>query len=147
MRGSPRREALEAAEQADRGLRDASVAVSGRPEEDNEGHRQGLYYPWDQDNLGVAGPLDRVSCNDLQMLSITAVEVQSKLETTHAKRITQSFGHVNHSLGAHRPSGSPNTPSSLLRALKLWHFLPALLHSQERRMSRTARFQFAERGT
>ena len=43
-----RPEALEAAVQADPGIRDAAVALTGRPEEGNEGHRQGLYYPWDQ---------------------------------------------------------------------------------------------------
>ena len=61
-----RREALEAAIQADPGLRDAAVALTGRPEEDDQGHRQELYYPWDQDSLGVADPLDRVSLTDLQ---------------------------------------------------------------------------------
>ena len=53
-----RREALEAAVQADPGLRDAAVALTGRPEEDDEGHRQGLYYALDQDSLGVSYPLE-----------------------------------------------------------------------------------------
>ena len=69
-----RREALEAAIQADPGLRDAAVALKGRPEEDDEGHLQGLYYPWDQNILGVADPLDRVSLTDLQMRFITVVK-------------------------------------------------------------------------
>ena len=47
-----RREALEAAVQADPGLRDAAVALTGRPREDNERHRQGFYCPWDQDSFG-----------------------------------------------------------------------------------------------
>ena len=125
-----RREALEAAAQADPGLRDAALALTGRPEDDDEGHRQGLYYPWDQDSLGVADPLDRVSCTDLQMRFITVVKVKPNLATTHARLITQSLGLVNHALGAHRPSGSPNTPNYLFRELKLWYILPALLHSQ-----------------
>ena len=37
------------------------------PDEDDEGHRQWLYYPWDQGSLGEAKPLDRVPLNDLQM--------------------------------------------------------------------------------
>ena len=141
-----RREALEAAAQADPGLRDAALALTGRPEDDDEGHRQGLYYPWDQDSLGVADPLDRVSCTDLQMRFITVVKVKPNLATTHARLITQSLGLVNHALGAHRPSGSPNTPNYLFRELKLWYILPALLHSQGGRLSLTERFQSAERG-
>ena len=61
-----RREVLEAVAQVDPGLLNAAVALTARPEEDDEGHRQGLYYPWDQDSLGVADPLDRVSLTDLQ---------------------------------------------------------------------------------
>ena len=95
-----RREGLEAAVQADPGLRDAAVALTGRPEEDNEGHRQGLYYTWDQDSLGVADPLDRVSLTALQMRFITVVKAQPNLVTTHAKLTTHSLGLVNHALGA-----------------------------------------------
>ena len=124
-----RREALEAAIQADPGLRDAAVALTGRPEEDDQGHRQELYYPWDQDSLGVADPLDRVSLTDIEMRFITVVRVQPKLANTQAKIITHSFGLFNHILGAHRPIGSPNTPNSLLRALKLWYIFPPLRYS------------------
>ena len=81
---------------------------------------------------------------DLQIRFITVFKVRPA--TTHATLTTYSFGLVNHALGAHRSNGSPNTPNSLLRALKLWHFLPSLLHSQDGRMSRTARFKSAERG-
>ena len=139
------REALEAAVQADPGLRDAAVVLTGRPEEDGEG-RQGLYSPWDQDNLGVADPLDRVSVTDLQIWFISVVKVKSNMSITHAKLITLLLGLVNHTLGVHRPSGSTNTLNSLLRALKLWYILPALLHSQDGRMIRTERFKSAERG-
>ena len=70
-----RREALDSAVQADPGLRDAAAALRERPEEDDEGHRQGLYYPWDKYSLGVADPLDRVSLNNLQMRFIVVVNV------------------------------------------------------------------------
>ena len=108
--------------QASPGLRDAPVALRGRPEEDDEGHRQG-FYPWDQERLGLVDPLDRVSLNDLEIPFITAVGVQPKLATAHAKCITHSLCLVNHALGAHRPSGSPNTPNPLFLALKLWYTL------------------------
>ena len=68
-----RREALEAAVQTDPGLRDAAVALTGRPEKDDERHRQELFYPSDQDSLGVADPLDRVTLTDLQMRFITCL--------------------------------------------------------------------------
>ena len=81
-----RREALETAVQGDPGLRDAAVALSSRPEEDDEGHLQGLYYPWDQDSLGVADPLDRASLTDLQMRFITVVKVKPNLESGNFSR-------------------------------------------------------------
>lgn len=40
-----RREALDAAVQADPGLRDAAAALRGRSEAGDEGYRKGLYYP------------------------------------------------------------------------------------------------------
>lgn len=82
---------------------------------------------------------------DLQTRFITVVKVHPKLATTHAKVMAHSLGLVNHALGAHHPSGTPNTPNSRLRALKLRYILPALLHSQDRRMGRAARFKSAER--
>lgn len=94
----------------------------------------------------MAVPLDRASLNDLQVRFITFVNVQPKPATSHAKLITHSLGLGNHALGAHRPSGIPNTPNSPLRALKLWYIIPALLHSQDGRKSRTTRFKSAERG-
>ena len=45
-----RREALDAVVRADPDLRDTATALRGRPEEDDEGYCQGLYYPWDQDS-------------------------------------------------------------------------------------------------
>ena len=80
------------------------------------------------------------------MRFITVVKLKSNLATAHAKLITHSLGLVNRAFGAHRPSESPTTPNSLSRALKLWYILPALLQSQDGRMSRTARFKSAERG-
>ena len=108
-------------------LRDAAAALTGRTEEDDEGHRQGLYYLCDQDSLGVTDPTDRVSLNDLQTRFTTVVVIQPELATSHAELITHSLGLVHHALGAHRPSVSWNTSNSLLRVLKLWYVLPALL--------------------
>ena len=81
--------------QVDPSLGDAPAAPRGRPEEDNKGHSQELYYPWDHDSLGVAEPLDGLSWNDLQIRVITVFKVQPKLASTHAKRIARSLGLVN----------------------------------------------------
>ena len=115
-----RREALDAAVQVDPCLRNEAVAVRRGGEEDDEGHRQGPHQPWNQDSLGMADLLDRVSLTDLQRRLITVVKVQPKSVTTHAELITHSSGLVNHALGAHRANGGPIMPDSLLRASKLW---------------------------
>ena len=90
-----RRETLDAAVQADPGHRHAAAALLGRPEED-EGHRQGLYNPWDQERFGVEEPLHRVSLNKLQRRFIDLVKVQPKLANTRVRFITNSFGLVNY---------------------------------------------------
>lgn len=54
-------------------------------EEDDEGYREGLYYPRNQDSFArgtTVEPLGRVSLNDLQMRSTTVAKMQLKLETT-----------------------------------------------------------------
>lgn len=110
------------------------------PEEDNEGHRQGFCYPYDQDALGVGGPLDRMLFNDFQMGFITAVNVRPKLATTYAHRSVCQARFA----GA-PPEREPEHAELCLRALKLWCILPALLHSQDGRTIRTARFKSSER--
>ena len=101
-----RREALDVAVQADPGLRDAAAALRGVPEEDDEGHRQALYCPWNHHSLGLADLLDRVSSNDAQMRSITVVKVKPNLATTHAKPITHSLGLVSHASGCTDRAGA-----------------------------------------
>ena len=61
-----KREALEAAVQADPGLRITAVGLGGRLDEGEEGRINGLYYPWDQDTLGISSPIDDVSLEDLE---------------------------------------------------------------------------------
>ena len=92
----------------------------------------------------MADPLDRVSFTDKCSSSPSSKSSRIWQPLTQ-KLITHSLGLVNRALGAHRPSESPNAPNSLLRALKLWYILPALLHFQDGRMSRTERFKSAER--
>ena len=140
-----RREALEAAVQADPGLRVTAARLGGRPYDREEGHRDGLYYPWDQNTLGIAGPLDDVPLEDLQQRFVTVVIVQPRLATAHAKLITHVLGLLNHASGQHRQSTQSETPQSLLRSLKLWYILSALRHSQDGRMERRERFAPAAR--
>jgi len=114
-----RREALEAAVQADPGLRVTAAGLGGRPDDREDGRRDGLLYPWDQNTLGIAGPLDDVPLEDLQQRFVTVVKVQSRLATAHAKLITHVLGLLNHALGEHRPHRQSETPTSLLRSIKL----------------------------
>ena len=102
--------------------------------------------PGTKHTLGVAGPLDDVRLQDLQQRFVTVVKVKPRLTTAHAKIITHTLGLLNHTLGEHRQSTQLETPQSLLRSIKLWYILPALLHSQDGRMKRREKFASAERG-
>ena len=96
--------------------------------------------------MGIAGPLDDVSLEQLQQRFNTVVKVQPGLATAHTKLVTHVLGLLNHALGAHRPNRQSETPSSLLRAIKLWYIVPALLHSQDSRVQRRERFAYVGRG-
>ena len=141
-----RREAIEAAVQADPGLRVTAAGLGGRPDDGEEERPDGLCYSWDQNTLGIAGPLDDVPLEDLQQRFVTVVKVQPRLATAHAKLITRVLGLLNHALGKRRQSTQSETPQSLLRSIKLWYILPGLLHSQDGRLKRRERFASAERG-
>ena len=41
---------------------------------------------------------------------------------------------LNHAVGEHRPNRDSSTPNSLLRAIKIWYLMPALLHSPDGRI-------------
>ena len=141
-----RREALEAAVQADPGLRATAVGLGGIPSDDEEGRLHGLCYPWDQDTLGIAGPIDNVPLEDLEQRFTTVVKVQPRLATAHAKLFTHVLSLLIHALGEHRKRRQSETPDSLLWGIKLWYILPALLHSQGGRVKRRERFASVERG-
>ena len=122
------------------------MGLGGRPDEGEEGRLHGLCYPWNQDTLGTAGPIDDVSLENLEQRYITVIKVQPMLVTAHAKLFTYVLGLLNHALGEHRQDRQSETPNSLLRAIKLWYILPALLHSQDGRVTRRERFASVERG-
>ncbi|CAN0558302.1 unnamed protein product, partial [Laminaria digitata] len=82
---------------------------------------------------------------DLEQRFITVVKVQPRLATAHAKLFTHVLGLLNHALGEHRQERQSETPNSLLRATKWWYILPALLHSQDGRVTRRESFASVER--
>ena len=98
------REVLEAAVQADPGLRVTAAGLRGRHDDGEEERRDGLYHPWDRNTLGIAGPLDDVPLKDLQQRFVTVAKVQSRLASAHVKRITRELGLLNQALGEHRQS-------------------------------------------
>ena len=114
-----RREALEEAVQADAGLCATAVGLGGKPDDDEDGRLRGLCYPWEQDTLRIAGPLDDVPVENLEQPFATVVRVQPRLATAHAKLFTHVLGLLSHTLGEHRPNRQSETPNSLLRAIKL----------------------------
>lgn len=96
--------------------------------------------------MGVPGPLDDVRLDDLQQRFITAINAQPRLATTHAKLLTHALGLLNHALREHRQNRLSETPNSLPRSIKLWHILPALLHSQDGRVKRCEKLAPVKRG-
>ena len=80
-----RREALEAAVQVDPGLRVTAARLQARPDDGEEGRRDGLCCPWDQNTLGIAGSLDDVRLEDLQQRFVTVIKVKPGLASAHAK--------------------------------------------------------------
>ena len=70
-----RRESLEAAVQADPGLRVTFAGLGERPDNNWDERREEVCYPWDQNSLGIAGPLDDVSLEQLQQRFITVARV------------------------------------------------------------------------
>ena len=123
-----------------------AAGLGRRPDDGEEERRDGLCYPWDQNTLGIAGPLDDVPLENLQQRFVTLVKMQPRLATAHAKLITHVLGLLNHALGEHRQSTPSETSQSLLRSIKLWYILPALPHSQDGRMKQRKRFASTERG-
>ena len=99
----------------------------------------------DQNTLGIAGPPDDVPVEDLQQCFFTVVAVQSRLAAAHVKLITHVLGLLNHALGEHRQTTQSETPDSLLRSIKLWYILLALLHLPNGRVKRRERCASAER--
>ena len=73
-----RREALEAAVQADRGLRVAAAGFEGKLDDGEERCRDGLCYLRDQNTLGVAGQLDDAPREDLQQRFLTFLSTCSR---------------------------------------------------------------------
>ena len=61
----PRRDALEAAVQADPGLRNRTGRMGGGSIGDEDLRSRGLWYRWDHNSLGIGPPLDAVSQDDL----------------------------------------------------------------------------------
>ena len=88
--------------QADPGPRITAVGPGGKLDEGEEWRLQGLCYPWDEDTLGIAGPIDDVTLEDLEQRFITVVKFQPRLATAQAKLFTHVLGFLNHAFGEHR---------------------------------------------
>ena len=56
------------------------------------------------------------------------------------------LGVLNHAMGEHRSNRESATPNSLLRVVKLWYIMPALLNSPDGRIKRRQRFALVVSG-
>ena len=113
---------------------------------DEDLRSRGLWYRWDQNSPGIGPPLDAVSLENLGQRFATGKTVQLQLAGAHARLSVHVLGILNHAMGEHRPNRDSATPSSLLRAIKIWCLMPALLHSPDGRMKRRQRFALVESG-
>ena len=75
----PTRDALEAAVQADPGLRNRAACMGGGTADDADLRSRGLWYGLGQNSLGVGPPLDAVSLDGLQQRFETGGKVQPQL--------------------------------------------------------------------
>ena len=128
----PRRDALQAAVQADPGLRNRAQRMGGGTKGDEDLRSRGLWYGWDQNSLGIGPPLDAVSMDDVRQRFATGKEVKPELAGAHARLSIHVLGILNHTMREHRPNRDSVTPNSLVRAIKLRYLMPALLHSAGR---------------
>lgn len=102
------------------------------PDDGKDGRLHRLCHPWDQGALRIAGPLGNVLLEDLEQRFVAVVKVRRRLASPRSKLFTHVLDPLNHALGQHRRESE--TPSSLLRAIKLWYILPALPHSHDGRL-------------
>ena len=72
--------------------------------------------------------------------------MQPQLAGAHARLSVHVLGVLNHAIGDHRPNRDSATPNSLLRVIKLWYLMPALLHSPDCKIKKRQRFALVESG-
>ena len=100
----PRRDALDAAVQADPGFRNRAARMGGGTAGDADLLSQGLWYGWEQNSLDVRPPLDAVSLGDLQQRCATGKKVQPQLTGAHPRLSVHVLGILNHAMREHRPN-------------------------------------------
>ncbi len=115
----PRQDNLEAAVQADPGLRQRAERLIRGLNEVPSGGR--MLYNWNQDSPGIGPALDDVSMDDLTLRFQTVKKVQPRLASDHARIHTHVLQLVNKELAENSgpPSGT-GTSSSTVRVIKLW---------------------------
>ena len=72
--------------------------------------------------------------------------MQPQLAGAHARLSVHVLGILNHVTGDHGTNRDSSTSNSLLRAIKLWYLMPALLHSPDGTIKKRQRFALVESG-
>ena len=98
------------------------------------------------EHLGIGPPLDVVLMDDLGQRPATWNKVQPPLAGEHVRLSVHMIGILNCSMGENPPKQDSATPNSLLRAMKLWYVMSALLHSSDGRIKKRQRFALVESG-
>ena len=72
--------------------------------------------------------------------------MQPQLAGAYARLSVHVLGMLDHAMKEHRPNREAAPQKSLLRAIKLWYIIPAMLHSPDRQATRRQRVLLAESG-
>ena len=113
---------------------------------DEDLRSRGLWYGWDQNSLSIEPPLDDVSLDDLGQRFATGQKVRPQLAGAYAHLSVHELRILNHAIEEHRPNWDSATLNSLLRAIKLWYLIPALLHAPDGQIKKRQRFALVESG-
>ena len=118
----------------------ASTTMEGGGIGDEDLRSRGLWYGWDQNSLGIGPPLDAVLLDDLGQ------SFETRMTSAHARLNVHALGILRHAMGEQRPNRDSAKPNSLLRSIKLWYLMSALLHSPDGRIKRRKRLALVDSG-
>lgn len=107
---------------------------------------RGLWYGWDQNSLSILPSLDAVSLDGSRQRLATGKKVHPQLVGAQTRLGVHMLVILNHATGEHRPNRDSVTPIYLVRAIKLFYLMPALLYSPSGRIKRRQWLELVKSG-